>query len=1128
MNTLKLKYEFQLESGAKLTDPKIGYHTYGKLNSNRSNVIWVFHALTANSDVMDWWSGLFGTDNLFNPKEHFIICANVLGSPYGTSAPLDLDFPNFTVRDVVNLHLELAKHLDIQKIAVAIGGSFGGAQALEFSYNFTGKIEKLILLACSAKESAWGIAAHESQRLSIESDSTFGEPDGGKVGMKAARSAALLTYRTSESFIATQTDTDEKIDSHKASSYIQYQGDKFVNRFNSLSYYYLSKCLDSHNIGRERGGEEYALSKITIPSLVIGIQSDVLVPVKFQQFLAEHLPNASYKEVESKYGHDGFLVETEKISQVISEFLNADSSIIQTKKRTVLKFGGTSLANGKSIQSFLKIIGSAVEQESLAVVVSAKGDSTDRLENIYSLAVSGQSYSKDLASFIALQRYEGLTLESTSKFEELAEKLQALSVLQVDSEQVKNELLAIGELVSAAQITSLLNSKGLKAEFIDSRKFLWKDENGSINFEKSKKLINEHFRRLEEKTIPVMTGYIVSNAKGQTCNLGRNGSNYSATLLASFIGAKEVQNWTNINGVYSAHPKFVKNPTKISHLSYREANELANFGANILHAKTIKPLISAGIPLRIKSTLEPEAEGTLISKNQTVKGMKAVSVIEDVALVKIQGSGLVERIGIDGRIFSTLGRERISIKVISQASSERGIGFVIDQKDQYLAQKALLKEFEKELKSKEVSSITVDTEMSIIAILGRHNYSLEKAIGGLRRNRIWLHLISNSISGEHISLVVENKNLTKAVKVVHNEVFGARKTLNVFAFGKGTVGSKFLDQVTSTSLDIEERRRLKIRLVGAADSSRAVFYEEGLSADWRNELERGTHSNEPIEIINRLRNSGFENVVVVDNTSSEELTLEYPNFINSGFDVVASNKKANSMDYSFYQSLRKSLKVKGKQFLYETNVGAGLPIIDTLKHLYDSADNVTRVSGVFSGSLSYIFNQFSEREVPFSQVMLEAREKGFTEPDPREDLNGMDVARKLLILARELGSVLELKDIKVENLVPEALQRITDVNQFLNSTAELDAHYAARKAELQPNHVFRYTGDLNLETETLTVSLVEVEKESPLGSIKNADAIFEIFTETYGEQPMVIQGAGAGAAVTARGVYSDLLRLSRK
>jgi homoserine O-acetyltransferase len=317
------KYEqpFKVESGEQIDNLQISYTTYGKLNSKISNVVWVFHALTANSDVMSWWPGLFGEDDFFNPKDNFIICANVLGSPYGSSRPENLQFPEFTVRDVVNAQLLLAEELGIEHIKVLIGGSFGGSQALEFSYSFHGKIENMILIASAALESAWGIAIHEAQRLAIKADSTFGTENGGGDGLKAARAIGMLTYRTSDAFIKSQTDNDGRVGDFKAASYIQHQAEKLEKRFNALSYYYLSKCLDSHNIGRDRGGIKAALAANETRTLVIGIDSDQLLPTHLQKFMVANLPNAIYKEINSEFGHDGFLIETEKLSGVIRKFI---------------------------------------------------------------------------------------------------------------------------------------------------------------------------------------------------------------------------------------------------------------------------------------------------------------------------------------------------------------------------------------------------------------------------------------------------------------------------------------------------------------------------------------------------------------------------------------------------------------------------------------------------------------------------------------------------------------------------------------------------------------------------------------------------------------------------------------
>jgi len=1120
----------RLESGIELFDVEIAYHTFGKLNAEQDNVIWVFHAISANSDVLDWWKGLFGEGCLYSPEDYFIICANTIGSPYGSTKPNNLDFPQFSVRDVVAGHLLLARHLGIQQIHTAIGGSFGGHQALEFAYAFGGVIENLILVATSSRESAWGIAIHESQRAALQSDPTFGKENGGEAGMKAARSMALLTYRTANSFIDQQSDQDEVTDNFRASSYIQYQGDKFVKRFDAICYYYLGKCLDSHNMGRGRGGEVLALREIDIPTLIIGINSDVLVPTRFQKFIAEHIPQAIYQEISSEYGHDGFLIETKKITQKIEDFYNRNMEHMNNSSRLVLKFGGKSLANGKPISKAIEIIKKEAKVNSLAVVVSARGESTDQLLSLLDLALKGQDYDVVINQFFDYQE-KAFELDFSEERADMEQVLGALSLLKVSDDKIRDRVLAMGEVISAKTITSLLEKEGLDSHFIDSRDLLYADRINNeivVDQTKSKEKTKACFSAFKTSSIPIITGYIASEKSGETITLGRNGSNYSATLIASFIHAKEVQNWTDVDGIYSASPKYVTHALKIDHMSYREANELANFGTNILHAKTILPLLKNDIPLRINSSFSTSSTGTLIDKNGSGKGIKAVSVIEDVSLVSIEGRGLLGKVGIDARIFTALSKQSISVRLISQASSERGIGFVINKEDALKTELLLIEEFKVELANEEISNIRINEDKAIVAIVGRHNYSLEKAIHGLRRNKIWMHLISNSINGEHISLVIDDDKLRKAVNVVHNQVFGAVKTLNLFACGKGTVGGELLDQIITTSDEIVKKRNLKINIIGVADSQRYIIDENGIGANWRDRLKNGEKTNSFDQILNDLSDSVLENIVIVDNTSSIDLTERYPDIFQHGFDIAASNKKANSISYDFYANLRKLMKTRSRQFYYETNVGAGLQIIDTLKHLHQSSDNITRIKGVFSGSLSYIFNNYSLADRPFSEVLSEAKDKGFTEPDPREDLCGMDVGRKLIILAREIGLKVEFEDVLIESLVPQALASIDEYEDFIKESDTLDEYFATIKSSLQHDEVLRYTGDLDVVENTLKVALVKASRNSPLGNIKNADSIFEIYTDSYGEQPIVIQGAGAGAKVTARGVYSDLLRMGQQ
>ena len=768
--------QFALESGATIDQLEIGYHTYGRLNAAKDNVIWVFHALTANSAVLEWWPGLFGQGCLFTPEKHFIICANVIGSPYGTTQPDNLSFPQFSVRDIVKAHTILATALDIKHILVAIGGSFGGNQALEFAYVYTGKIDKLILIASCAKESAWSIAVHETQRMAMKSDKTFGTPKGGTEGMAAARAIGMLTYRTSGAFIETQTDKEDKLDDFKASSYIQYQGEKFIKRFNALSYYYLSKCLDTHNLGRDRGGIQTALSRINMPALVIGITSDLLIPPALQQEIATALPNGTYKEIASEYGHDGFLLETEKLTTMISSYLK--NSRVQ---RAILKFGGSSLANGEALEKTLEIIRKAALEQPIALVVSARGKTTDQLEKLYERACSGQPFEADLKSLLDYQcgsktnsDYDQCQDTELAPFRKMLEEtLGAISVLGLDIPEAKDKILAQGERMSARHITGKLQALGLNSKYFDATAFIVTENvkgQHIVNMPVSKDKTIRTLGGLEAAVIPVITGYIAADERGHITTLGRNGSNYTATLIANFLLASEIQNWTDVNGVYSAHPKYVKQAKLIPHLSYREANELANFGASVLHSKTITPLMESHIPLKILNSKTGNTQGTLIDKEGAGTGIKSISLLENICLVSIEGMGMYGKVGIDSRIFSALHRNNISVRLISQASSERGIGFVIDSECSIKAESTLKEEFREELIKQVISDISINHSVAIIAITGRHNYALEKAIEGLRKNKIWVHLFSNSISGENISLVIDSKGAHRALNVVHDYV----------------------------------------------------------------------------------------------------------------------------------------------------------------------------------------------------------------------------------------------------------------------------------------------------------------------------------------------------------------------
>ncbi|MCB0472002.1 MAG: bifunctional aspartate kinase/homoserine dehydrogenase I, partial [Flavobacteriaceae bacterium] len=576
----------------------------------------------------------------------------------------------------------------------------------------------------------------------------------------------------------------------------------------------------------------------------------------------------------------------------------------------------------------------------------------------------------------------------------------------------------------------------------------------------------------------------------------------------------------------------VPDARKIRELSYSEANELANFGTNILHAKTIIPLIEKNIPLRILNTFNAHDEGTLIRPRSSTEGIKSLSVLENMALVNLEGRGLLGKAGIDARIFRALGNYDISVSIISQGSSERGIGLVVNKDKAQQAVVALKREFEHDFQSQDVNNISIVDDVSAISIIGIDLSTFHKPFNALVKNRVIPLLFNNTVTGKNVSLVVKRDQLHKALNVIHGEIFGIAKKINIAVIGHGKVGGALIDQIIASRDQIEKRKGIRLQIFAIANSRKVLLTQEGAPQNWRQQLQSAGTDFSVNTIVEYANKHHLENLVAVDNTASKAFTGNYIQLIENGFDLVSSNKIANTVDLNFYKELRTTLQKYQKRYLYETNVGAGLPLIDTIQLLHLSGENITRIRGVFSGSLSYLFNTFSAGDRDFSAILREAMDKGLTEPDPREDLSGNDVGRKLLILARELDLDNEFDQVRIDNLIPEALQSVS-LNDFMKNTAQLDELYAARRNELKPGEVLRYVGDLHGDLSQddgaiLEVKLTAVDRNSALGQLKGSDSIFEIYTESYGEHPIVVQGAGAGAAVTARGVFGDILRLTEK
>ncbi|MFZ0599001.1 MAG: bifunctional aspartate kinase/homoserine dehydrogenase I [Flavobacterium sp.] len=801
----------------------------------------------------------------------------------------------------------------------------------------------------------------------------------------------------------------------------------------------------------------------------------------------------------------------------------------------ILKFGGKSLSNGEGLNKVVSIISDKVNQgEQIAVVVSARGKATDELDYILKLAAKNGNYKPLFENFKTYQISDYPQVDLSEEFSILEKLFEGVSLIGDYSNKIKDQILSKGELLSAKLLTAILKEKGIPANFVDSRELLKTDSkfgDAQPLEQLSKKNVINYFKQHNGSTVNIVTGFIGSNNNNDTTTLGRNGSNYTASLIANYLNAEELQNFTHVDGIYTAHPDLVADAKKIEFLSFNEANELANFGATILHAKTIIPLLEKNIPLRILNTFNHENRGTLITSDSAKEGIKTLSVLENLSLVNLEGRGLLGKAGVDARIFKVMGDHNISVSIISQGSSERGIGLVVATDKATTAMIELEKEFENDFYSKDVNQITVTDNVSVISIIGQDLSTFHKPYTALIKNKIVPILFNNTVTGKNVSLVVKKSELNKALNVIHGEIFGVSKKINIAIFGHGLVGGTLINQILESTAAIEKRKDIKLNVFAIANSKKLLLNKNGVSQNWRNDIQQDGLEYTINDVIAYANQHHLENLIAIDNTASATFVENYISLIESSFDLISSNKVANTLSYGFYKELRKSLADNQKNYLYETNVGAGLPLIDTIKLLHLSGENITKIKGVFSGTLSYLFNNFSSKDAPFSEILKEAIDNGYTEPDPREDLCGNDVGRKLLILARELDLQNEFEEISIQNLIPEHL-REGNVADFLTKLKEFDPIYEKIKADQKPNHVLRYigelSGDLQNDKGILEVKLVSVPSDTALGGLKGSDSFFEIYTESYGDRPIVIQGAGAGSAVTARGVFGDILRLSDK
>jgi aspartokinase/homoserine dehydrogenase 1 len=812
----------------------------------------------------------------------------------------------------------------------------------------------------------------------------------------------------------------------------------------------------------------------------------------------------------------------------------------------VLKFGGTSIATPKHIEEIIDIIKTTRYQDSIrAVICSAFGGVTDNLIAISHHASSGNlSYKKqfiDLTqrhfntfnAFVDISHQELKKDKLSEMLEELGEILHGVFMIKEITPRTLDYILSFGERLSCHIITRALCSSGYDAEYLDSRRLIITDDTfgkAKVDFEKSNRKIRKYFSA--HKAMQVVTGFIASTGKNVTTTLGRSGSDYTASIIGAAINAEVIEIWTDVDGVMTSDPGKVKKAFPLRQLSYNEAMEMSHFGAKVIHPRTMHPAMAKKIPIKIRNTFNREFGGTIISakKDSQKFTVKGISSISNIALIRVQGSGMVGVTGISGRLFSALAEHKINIILITQASSEHSICFVVDPDSVTEAREVIEKKFELEIKAHWIDEINVEKGLSIVAVVGENMRNTPGISGrvfqALGKNGINVVAIAQGSSELNISVVIKRTDEAKALNALHDAFFlSDTKSINLFIAGVGLIGSTLLKQIEIHAEYLRKEHALDINIVSLADIEKVVFYPQGIALNnWQSLIKNSKIEMNAEKYFRQINQANLSNSVFVDCTASDEIVTYYSKLLNASISIVTPNKKASSGPLKYYREIKNIAARRGVKFIYETNVGAGLPVISTLNDLIISGDRIFKIEAILSGSLSYIFNTFDGSK-PFSAVVREAKEKGYTEPDPRDDLSGMDVARKLLILSRETGHALELSDIKIENLIPENCRSAKSVETFFKELVKADRIFDQKFREAQRNKkVLRYIA--SLKDGATEVKLEAVDMDHPFYFMSGSDNVISYTTERYSDRPLVIKGPGAGAEVTAAGVFADIIRIA--
>ncbi len=808
----------------------------------------------------------------------------------------------------------------------------------------------------------------------------------------------------------------------------------------------------------------------------------------------------------------------------------------------IIKFGGSSVANPENIKLVFSILQEKIKHHEIAIVFSAFGGVTESLLQIASLAREGDEAYRDLLQSLEEKHLDivrqliGVHNQSTLmtyvkvRFKELEDLFHGIYLIKENAPRTLDYVASFGERLSAFILSEALQGQGLKTQFLDAREVIRTNDRfgqAKVDFEVTNLQIKDYFTKHDG--IKVITGFIASTAKGETTTLGRSGSDYTASIFAAALDAEDLEIWTDVSGVLTADPKLVYTSFTVPQLSYNEAMELSHFGAKVIFPATMQPAMKKAIPIYIKNTFQPENAGTLIngevSPGPLIKGISSMS---NISIVTVQGAGLMDSAGASSRVFKALAEAKVNILLISQASSEHSICLAIKSHEAYLAKESVEREFYYEIKSGEMEEVILIHGLATVAVVGenmKHNPGASgRMFRALGRNNINVAAIAQGSSELNISAVIPQQDLQKALNALHEAFFlSENKVLHVFLVGTGLIGKALIKMIANQQEKLRGDNELDIQIHGMANSRFMAFHEDGF--DLKNpyqlsEIDSRTDLNQFIE---KMEEMNFSNSVFVDCTASQEVAETYTKILEAKVAIVTPNKKANSGSMEQYLALKKLAKRRGVKFLYETNVAAGLPVINTLQDLMLSGDRVIRIEAVLSGSMNFIFSEL-EKGDPFSQVVKVAKEKGYTEPDPRDDLSGMDVARKILILGREAEQPLEFESITIQSMVPDDCQNAASVEEFFEKLKEHDKEFKnlLEQAE-QKGEKLRFMA--TLENGKAKVGLNSLPNAHPFSSLSGSDNMILLTTDRYLDRPMIIRGPGAGADVTAAGVFADVIRI---